>query len=167
MKHCIRYVTLFAICLGITLASTSLYAQAGIFNPNDPVVNYDAAHPPAKPAYGKVGKWVRTPRVSWNTTAFKCYFYNNMAFRLKYPKNYDSTKAYPILIFFHGKGEYGTIYDNEYQLYHGGQQHANAVDDGRFNGFLLYPQHTSEFWSTGNVANVYTLLENIMIPMKR
>src|SRR4051812_36321551 len=82
-----------------------LQAQAGIFNPNDPVVNYDAVHPPTKPASGQVGKWVRTPRVSWSTTSFKCYIYNGMAFRLKFPKNYDSTKAYPLLIFFHGLGE--------------------------------------------------------------
>jgi predicted peptidase len=161
--HALIAVLLFFCFAAI---STTLHAQANVFNPNDPVVNYDAAHPPAKPASGQVGKWVRTPRVSWNTTSFKCYIYNGMAFRLKYPKNYDSTKAYPLLIFFHGKGEYGTIYDNEFQLYLGGQVHSNAVDNGQFNGFLLYPQHTSEFWSTGNITNVNNLLEKIMIPRK-
>ncbi|HUP12435.1 MAG TPA: carbohydrate-binding protein [Niastella sp.] len=139
---------------------------ASVFDPNDIVKTYDPANPPTKPATGIVGKWVRTPRVSWSTSDFKCYIYNGMAFRLKYPKNYDSTKAYPILIFFHGLGEYGTIYDNEYQLYLGGQAHSNAVNNGKFDGFLLYPQHTSEFWSSGNISNVYNLLEKIMIPQK-
>src|SRR3954462_13867715 len=144
MKQHVRYVTLFLFLFSLISYAPAAQAQAGIFNPNDPVVNYDAAHPPAKPASGQVGKWVRTPRVSWNTTSFKCYIYNGMAFRLKFPKNYDSTKAYPLLIFFHGLGEYGpSVYDNEYQLYHGGQVHAAAVDNGKFNGFLLYPQHTN------------------------
>src|SRR5215218_7321175 len=114
MNRCVHFVVTFFFPFFLFLTSTTLHAQARIFNPNDPVVNYDPAHPPAKPASGQVGKWVRTPRVSWTTTSYKCYIYNNMAFRLKYPKNYDSTKAYPILIFFHGIGEYGTIYDNEY-----------------------------------------------------
>src|SRR6476661_2566933 len=150
MARISHYVSLFLILFLTTALRIPLWGQASVFNPNDPVVNYDPAHPPVKPASGKVGKWVRTPRVAWNTTSFKCYIYNNMCFRLKYPKNYDSTKTYPLLIFFHGKGEYGSIYDNEYQLYLGGQLHGNAVDNGAFNGFLLYPQHTSEYWSTGN-----------------
>jgi len=146
------------------IVKSAATTEENVFNPNDPVVNYDPANPPTKPASGKVGKWVRTPRVSWNTSSFKCYIYNGMAFRLKFPKNYDATKAYPILIFFHGKGEYGTIYDNEFHLYLGGSAHANAVDNGKFNGFLLYPQHTSEFWSSGNIANVNSLIEQVMIP---
>lgn len=167
MKQHVHHAIAFLFLFCLSAASASVQAQAGIFNPNDTVKNYDASRPPVKPATGLVGKWVRTPRVSWNTSSFKCYIYNGMAFRLKYPKNYDSTKAYPILIFLHGKGEFGTIYDNEFQLYHGGSVHASAVDNGRFNGFLLYPQHTSEFWSTGNLTNIYNLLEKVMIPQKR
>jgi hypothetical protein len=80
-----------------------------VFNPLDPVVTYNASSPPKPPAAGQVGKWVRTVRVGWNTTSFKCYIYNNMAFRLKFPANYDATKSYPVLIFFHGKNEYGSV----------------------------------------------------------
>jgi chitodextrinase len=128
------------------------------------VVTYNPSAPPAKPAAGQVGKWVRTVRVGWNTTAFKCYIYNNMAFRLKYPANYDPTKSYPVLIFFHGKGEFGSVYDNEYQLYLGGQVHGNAVDGGKFNGFLLYPQSQTEFWSSTVMGNVYNLIDKVMVP---
>lgn len=167
MKQYVHYVIAFVVLFSFGMASTMLHAQAGIFNPADPVINYDPNNPPVKPASGQVGKWVRTPRVSWNSSSFKCYIYNNMAFRLKFPKNYDSTKAYPILVFFHGKGEYGTIYDNEFHLYLGGAAHSNAVDGGKFNGFLLYPQHTSEFWSSGNIANVNNLIEKVMIPQKK
>jgi poly(3-hydroxybutyrate) depolymerase len=107
---------------------------------------------------------VRTVRVGWNTTSFKCYIYNNMAFRLKFPANYDATKSYPVLIFFHGKGEFGSVYDNEYQLYLGGQVHGNAVDGGKFNGFLLYPQSQTEFWSTASMTNVFNLIDKVMVP---
>ncbi len=80
--------------------------------------------------------------MTWNADSYKCYFYKGYAFRLKYPKSYKQGvadgKTYPIFVFFHGKGEKGTIYDNEYQLYHGGQLHMNAVDNGQFDGYLLY-----------------------------
>src|SRR6476469_6827581 len=159
MKPYVHYVITFLSVLGFTAAALTLHAQAGVFNPSDPGVNYDSTHPPAKPTNGQVGKWVRTPRLTWSTTSFKCYIYNYnnnyIPFRLKYPKNYDSTKAYPILIFFNGDGEAGpTIYDNEYQLYHGAQTHMNAVDKGTFDGFLLYPQNTSAFWSTSSYLNL-------------
>src|SRR5437899_4846487 len=108
MKQYVHYVMSFLVVFA-TLASVKVQAQGGVFNPNDPVVNYDSTHPPVKPPSGQVGKWVRTPRLSWSTTSFKCYYYNGIAFRLKYPKNYDSTKQYAMLIFFHGDGEYGSI----------------------------------------------------------
>ncbi len=160
MKQYVRFMLGLAL-LAVT-GLTPVVAQ--VFNPNDPVVTYNPAAPPSKPASGQVGKWVRTPRVSFSTTSFKCYIYNDIPFRLKYPKNYDPAKTYPILVFFHGIGEFGTIYDNEYQLYLGGQKHSSAVDNGTFNGFLLYPQSQSQFWADGAVANVNKLIETIMVP---
>lgn len=166
MKRYVHLTIALACAIIFSVSAVPLYAQLGVFNPNDTVKTYDPAKPPVKPASGRVGKWVRTPRVSWSTSSFKCYIYNNMAFRLKFPKNFDSTKTYPVLIFFHGRGEFGDIYDNEFHLYLGGEAHRNAVDNGKFNGFLLYPQHTSEFWSSGNVTNVYNLVERVLIPQK-
>ena len=166
MKQYVHYFTALFFAFSFVILPASLLAQPGVFNPSDPVVTYDSANPPVKPASGKVAKWVRTPRLSWNTTSYKCYIYNNMAFRLRFPKNYDSTKQYPILIFLHGKGETGTIYDNEYQLYHGGQVHNSAVEAGKFDGFLLYPQSASENWSTGSLTNIKNLIENVFVLQK-
>lgn len=165
------FAFLSVFCLS---AALSVQAQTRVFDPADPVKAYDSANPPAKPASGQVGKWVRTARVSWNTSGYKCYAYNYnnnnastiIAFRLKFPKNYDSTKQYPVILFLHGKGEYGTVYDNEYQLYHGGAVHASAVDNGKFDGFILYPQSTSENWSSAFLAGVSSLIENVMVPRK-
>lgn len=166
MKQYVHYVITLSFLLCCGAATTSLQAQGGVFNQADPVVTYDSTKPPVKPASNQVGKWVRTSRLSWNTSAYKCYIYNNMAFRLRFPKNYDSTKQYPLLLFLHGKGETGSIYDNEYQLYHGGKEHNSAIEAGKFDGFLLYPQSQNENWSSGSLSNIKNLIENVMIPLK-
>src|SRR3712207_5604743 len=107
MKQYLHYAIALLSVLCLCTATLPVHAQLGAFNPKDTVKTYDPAKPPTKPPIdGKVYKWVRTPRVSWSTTSYKCYIYNGMAFRLKFPKNYDSTKRYPILIFFHGRGEF-------------------------------------------------------------
>lgn len=67
------------------------------------------------------------------------------------------TEKYPIFIFLHGMGERGTIYDNEYQLLHGGQIHQQKVDDGTFDGFLFYPQSTD-----GTFAGSFPLYNDII-----
>jgi len=127
----------------------SLRAQS-ILNPADPVVTYNAAAPPASPAYGTIGKWVRTVRLGWNSNGYKAYIYKNNPFRLYFPHTYNPSavdgKKYPMLIFFHGMGEgASTIYDNEYSLYHGGQFFAQSVDNGKFDGYVLVMQ-TSGGW---------------------
>ena len=103
-----------------------------------------------------------TPRLGWNTSAYKSFRFTSptagvgaMNLRIKYPKDYDSaavsTDNYPMIVFLHGKGEAGN--DNDYHLIHGGQQHLAAVNNGKFNGFLLYPQHEFEYWSDGTDGN--------------
>lgn len=68
---------------------------------------------------------------------------------MKYPASYlnpDSAgKKYPVMIFFHGAGEAacvqnGGIYNNEKQLIYGADHFRKQVDEGNFDGFLLYPQ---------------------------
>jgi len=90
---------------------------------------------------------------SWNTSQYLPFIYRDMWYRFKAPNgvtynsstrqwtNNDPSKKYPIILFFHGAGERGT--DNNRQLIHGGQDHLNAVNSGRFPGFLLYPQNVS------------------------
>ncbi|MFT4022871.1 MAG: PA14 domain-containing protein [Flavihumibacter sp.] len=148
-KFCNRIIALF--CALVFLFGSSVQAQS-VLNPNDPVINYDAANLPTKPAYNTVGKWVRTPRLAWNTDSYKCYYLNGSVFRLKFPKNFqygvNDGKKYPMIVMFHGIGEKGTIYDNEYQLYNGGEAHRNAVDNGLFDGFVLFMQSQSGYWGS-------------------
>src|SRR5215207_3496823 len=127
-------------CLALLFASlsNSLYAQS-VLNSSDPVVTYDSLNKPAEPAWGQIGKWVRTPRMTWNTDAYKAYIYKGIAFRLKFPKSYDAAandgKKYPMLIFWHGLGEAATIYDNEFHLLLGCEFFQNAIENGTFDGY--------------------------------
>ncbi|RYF44925.1 MAG: hypothetical protein EON99_00660, partial [Chitinophagaceae bacterium] len=154
----------------MTLLVFTSQAQTGVLNPADPIVKYNPAAPPAMPANGVLAKWVKTDRVGFNTESFKSYYYKGVAFRLKFPKTYQhgvaDGRTYPLYVFFHGVGEKGTIYDNEYQLYHGGEVHRNAVDNGKFDGFLLYPQstNTTGFFATWQYAAIKEVIENYLIP---
>jgi predicted esterase len=143
----------------------SVYAQTTVLNPTDPIVVYNAGSPPTQPAFGQIGKWVKTNRLSWNTTGFKAYIYKGMPFRLKFPKTYQAGvtdgKKYPVYIFLHGRGEGGTVYDNEYQLAHGGSVFNTATDNGTFDGYLLYAQTTDGTW--GN--NQFDILKELVTLM--
>ena len=48
---------------------------------------------------------------------------HTLPYRLLYPKNYDKTKKYPVILFLHGAGERGN--DNEKQLTHGAKRPSN------------------------------------------
>jgi hypothetical protein len=91
------------LILGLTLSVFCGVARAqfgtGVLNPSDPVITYNPQSPPANPPYGNVAKWVRTKRVSYNTDDFKCYIYNGLQFRLKWPTTWTSTddgKQWPV-----------------------------------------------------------------------
>ena len=141
-----------ALIVALTSLVNPLFAQS-VLNPADTVVNYDSTHLPTQPAYGSIGKWVRTPRLNWNTDSFKCYFYKGRAFRLRFPRSYQpgvsDGKKYPMLIFFHGAGEgTPTFYDNEYQLRNGGQFFSQCVENGHWDGYVLAMQTTGSWGST-------------------
>ncbi|MCV9385030.1 hypothetical protein [Reichenbachiella ulvae] len=111
--------------LGFTIVSLllSLSLSAQVFDVNDPIVDYDEANPPSNPSTGQIAKWVRTPGVSWNTNQWKCYVLNGMAFRLRFPNNYDPNRAeeYPIILILHGLGfSNGDKYMNERHLNNSG-----------------------------------------------
>mgnify|MGYP006330830701 FL=1 len=102
-------------CLAIIITGMAIPVVGQVFDPNDPIVVYNPSNPPAEPAFGQPGKWVKKNRVSWNTSSFKAYIYKGVQFRLKWPKNYDASgnTKYPLFVFFHGRGEWGNKYDNE------------------------------------------------------
>ena len=131
---------LIALVAFVSCVSLSAQAQS-ILDPTDPVITYDSTHPPTQPAWGQIGKWVRTVRMTWNTDDYKCYIYKGLAFRLKFPKTYQpgvsDGKKYPLLVFFHGLGEIDTTTDNEFHLLWGAQFFRDAVDNGTFDGYVL------------------------------
>jgi len=140
------------------------FGQSNVLNPDDPIVEYNPNNPPQKPAWGVLAKWVRTKRLGWNTDSFKAYHYKGVSFRLKFPANFDRSgnTKYPLIIMFHGRGEKGVIYDNEFSLLHGGQVHMNAVNNGTLNAFLLYPQNTNGFWGDSHFATINDLVNNYL-----
>ncbi|MFL5741581.1 MAG: carbohydrate-binding protein [Flavisolibacter sp.] len=148
----------FAKLFLLVLVNTSLFSfcaqSQSILDPTDPVITYDSTNPPVQPPWGQIGKWVRTKkRVSWNTDGFKAYIYKGVCFRLKFPKTYNPAvndgKKYPMLVFFHGLGEAAPITDNEDQLYWGADFFNWSVDNGTFDGYLLFMQ-SQGFWGGGH-----------------
>ncbi len=166
--------TLYSIVCVAFLFSATIFAMPAtaqsVLNPADPIVVYNSSAPPATPAWGTIAKWVKTNRLGWNTSLFKAYYYNGYAFRLKFPKTYNPTavdgKKYPMIAFFHGLGERGTIYDNEYSLLHGGQQFNNKVEDGTFDGYVLVMQSQNGYWDVGHYNALKELINYMVINNK-
>jgi lysophospholipase L1-like esterase/poly(3-hydroxybutyrate) depolymerase len=72
------------------------------------------------------------PRIFTNASG------QTIPYRLLTPKDYDSSKKYPLVFFFHGAGERGT--DNKAQLVHGTSLFAQADKREKFPCFVLAPQ---------------------------
>ena len=131
------------------IANKSVIAQPNVLNPNDPDVIFTTNNQPAAPPLTVMSKWGHTNRLSWNpfSYGYKSYYFRGMAFRVKFPKTYQHNvadgKTYPAILFLHGLGEPGPIWDNEFHLVHGGQTHAQKINDGTFDGFMIYPQSQS------------------------
>ncbi len=76
---------------------------------------------------------------------------DTMPYRLLLPKNYDSSKQYPLILFLHGKGERG--YDNEKQLLHGGALFVRDDLREKFPAFVVFPQCSeNSFWSNVKIT---------------
>src|SRR5882757_4039343 len=162
MKVVLRMLT------GLLLLTTCGNAQ-NVFDSHDSVYTYDASAPagsntnPNTPPANTMAKWVRTARLSWNAGKFKCYYYNGMPFRLRFPNNYDSSGAtkYPLIVFYHGGGEIGPATDNEIHLYWGAQLFEQRINAGEWNGFLLFPQETSIGWDDYYFSRVNAILDTL------
>ena len=161
--HCMRKFLL--IWTVAALLGTQAVMAQNIFDPNDPIVSYDPLKPPATPAANTLAKWVRSKIYNWNTDRFKAYYFNGMAFRLRYPNGYnpaDQTKKYPVIVFYHGGGEVAPITDNESPLLYTGEKFQNMIDAGQFNAFLLYPVHHEEgIWQDSHFSKVNQILDSM------
>lgn len=133
------------------LSSQYAFSQANVLDPNDPDVVFTPSNQPAAPAWGQISKWGHSNSLGWNpySYGYKSYIFRGMAFRIKFPKTYAHNvadgKTYPAIIFLHGLGEPGNIWDNELHLVHGAQKHATDINNGIFDGFMIYPQSTSGY----------------------
>ncbi|MEO6917167.1 MAG: PA14 domain-containing protein [Chitinophagaceae bacterium] len=148
---------------GMMMILSSVNAQ-NIFSPTDVVTNYPGAASAVQHAAGKIGTWYRTQRMSWSTTQWKCYIYNGMAFRLRFPNGYnaaDTVTKYPMIIFFHGGGEIAPISDNENQLLWGAKDFQDSINAGKFNAFMLFPQVTAVGWDYPYYDKVNTILDTL------
>lgn len=155
----------FTLGIAALLSLGTLMAQPDVFNPNDPIITYDPAHPPVQPANNVIAKWVRTRVYNWNTDNFKCYIYNGMAFRLRYPTGYnpfDKSKKYPVVVFFHGGGETAPITDNETQLLYTAQKFEGYANEGKYNAFYLYPLESQPgIWEDWHFKLVNNILDSL------
>jgi predicted esterase len=149
------------LLLALAAFFTKDVSGQSIMNPGDTVYTYNSSATkgsstnPNQPAtQNTIGKWIRTVRLSWNTSNWKCYIYNGVPFRIRFPLTYNPTandgKKYPMMVFFHGLGEAGPATDNEYQLYHGGNVFEAQVASGNFDGYIIAMQSTGSWGSTHN-----------------
>ncbi|HYC28528.1 MAG TPA: hypothetical protein VEB42_06920, partial [Chitinophagaceae bacterium] len=148
----------------ISMGLVRLYAQPNVFDPADPIVYYPSSAPTTN--WGSIQKWVVTDRnLGWNTSSYKAYHFNGVSFRLKFPKSYQHNvndgKKYPVMIFWHGAGEKGWIYDNEIHLLQGGEVFRDRVDNGDFDGFLLFPQNTGGSFGVSYYEPVLQVIDSL------
>lgn len=69
-----------------------------------------------------------------------------LPYRIQEPKNFDTSKTYPLIIFLHGSGERGN--DNELQLKHGGSFFASDSIRTKYPAFVVFPQcPDNETWN--------------------
>jgi len=140
-----------------------------VFNPADTIVNYDSTAAPGtprhpkEPAWNTMAKWVRTPRETWNTSNFKCYIWNGMQFRLRFPNNYKASDSikYPVIIFYHGGGDTGRVYENDNQLVWGAQPFEQRINNGEWNGFLIFPQVPAVGWNDYQFSRINSILDTL------
>src|SRR5690348_5361027 len=175
----------------IIIATQVAYTQ-NVFNAADPIVRYSSSASygsSQRPDTNRLGlqKWVSTPTSgistgtgTWDASSFKAYYlYANgirVPYRVKFPKSYttDPTKKYPVLIFLHGAGEVGCatnngLYNNEKQLWLGGNLFMTEANNGNFDGFLLYPQlvTTNGCWdswgttATARLSNIISMVDSL------
>lgn len=155
----------YTMFIFVFLASVNVNAQ-NVFDQNDPDVIFTSSNQPPIPSYYVLSKWGHSTKLSWNSYSYgyKSYFFMGTPFRIKYPKTYqqgvNDGKKYPVYIFLHGAGETGDYWNNDIQLVHGGQTHANHVDNGDFDGYLIYPQSPTPF-STAILPKVNQLLDSM------
>ncbi|MDR6561435.1 MULTISPECIES: prolyl oligopeptidase family serine peptidase [unclassified Arcicella] len=73
-----------------------------------------------------------------------------LPYRILYPKDYNKSKKYPLILFLHGAGERGN--DNEKQLTHGAKLFLKDENRENFPCIVIAPQcPTDNYWASVKV----------------
>lgn len=132
--------------------------------------------------------------VTWNSSQYKSFKLTggsanpnyNTTFRLLWPTNYDSsmvsTTKYPLILMLHGAGEsalgnakFGTYpsgdprrYNNDHQLLHQGYEYMAAVNNGKWPGFVLFPQNIYGNWTSSSwiLADAIEIVQTLSKTLK-
>lgn len=71
---------------------------------------------------------------------------DTLQYRILYPENFDTNKAYPLVLFLHGAGERGN--DNEKQLIHGSAMFLDQNNRREFPAIVIMPQCAADdYWA--------------------
>lgn len=90
---------------------------------------------------------------------------DTLNYRILYPKNFDSSKQYPVLLFLHGAGERGN--NNESQLVHGSKLFLDNYESEAFPAIVVAPQcPLDDYWSNVNRDYSKTGLEKFKFKRK-
>jgi len=95
------------------------------------------------------------PNIDFNTYQKKEFkgVHGNLPYQILFPKDYDETKTYPLVLFLHGAGERGT--DNEAQLTHGSDLFLKEEHREKYPAFVVFPQCPEDsYWSNVKRENV-------------
>ncbi|WP_343531851.1 phospholipase [Pedobacter sp.] len=80
---------------------------------------------------------------------------DTLKYRILYPKNFDSQKKYPVILFLHGRGESGN--DNEKQLTNGGKLFLDENFRNNNEVITIFPQCASNsYWANVEIDTVNT-----------
>lgn len=81
------------------------------------------------------------------------YGKDTLNYRILYPKDYDATKKYPVVLFLHGRGESGN--DNEKQLTHGAKMFLEDDFRTKFPAIVIFPQcEENSYWANVQIDTI-------------
>lgn len=102
------------------------------------------------------------PAAEFDSAVYQYGQSQHLPYRILLPRNYDSTKAYPMLVFLHGIGESGT--DNERQLLWGASLFQTDSIRNNYPAFIIFPQcPSSHYWfDHWGVNSLNTLLDELL-----
>ena len=94
--------------------------------------------------------------VGQDLSLYEKHWYNaeegRLPYRLLYPKSFDSTRPYPVIVFLHGAGSRGN--DNESQLMIGGRYFLRTENREKYPAIILFPQCSAiEPWADFTIEN--------------